>query len=144
MSDVASSGVHDQRQHAVMFLCDVGMANNPERPYRGEYRAYGPAAITGWVCDRGVLQGTFGKELDGFFDFTVVHRMTCPDGTSGFEVTLQVKMYDPMHTFFEWQLADGFGHHDGLTGAGTGVGTESRLGRDVIRDHLFGSVVQAS
>lgn len=144
MSDEAGSRARGEWADAVFFVCHVGMTSNPDRPYGGEYRAFGPAVINGVVCDRGVLQGTFGEELDGFFDFSVLHRMTCMDGTGGFVVTLQVKMYDPMHTFFEWRLADGFGHHRGLTGAGTGCGTESRLGRDVIRDHLFGSVEQAS
>lgn len=138
-------GHHARREwaNAVVFVCDVGMASNPDRPYGGEYHAFGPAVIGGLVCDRGVLRGTFGEQLDGFFDFTVVHRMTCNEGTSGFVLTLRVKMYEPMHTFFEWQLTDGFGHHRGLTGAGSGVGTESRFGRDVIRDHLFGSVEKA-
>ena len=138
-----TTGDHDDHANAVVLGCDVGMANNPERQYAGEFRAHGPAVINGLMCDHGRLLGQFGEQLDGYFDFTVMHRFTCPEDDSGFLVTLKVKMYQPMHTYFEWEISEGFGHHAGLTGTGSGVGTESRLGRDVIRDHLFGHLVPA-
>lgn len=133
----------DDHVNAVVLVCDVGMASNPERQYSGEFRAHGPAVVNGLMCEHGLLVGEFGQQLDGYFDFTVVHTMTCADDDGGFVVTMSVKMYQPMHTYFEWAISNGFGHHTGLTGHGSGVGTESRLGRDVIRDHLFGRLEQA-
>lgn len=135
--DVTIEG-RDEHANTVVFVCDVGMASNPERQYGGEFRAHGPAVVNGLMCEHGQLQGTFGEKLDGYFDFTVSHRLTCPDGASGVVVTLKVKMYQPKHTYFEWEITEGLGHHGGLGGSGMGVGTESRLGRDAIRDHLFG------
>ncbi len=144
MTDGSGFDQQDQRANAVVLVCDVGMASNPERQYAGEFTAYGPAVAEGRMCDHGELTGQFGDNLDGYFDFTVHHTLTCPDGDNGFSVTLRVKMYEPTHTYFEWEVSDGFGHHQGLSGHGTGVGTASRMGRDVIRDHLFGYLVPAS
>lgn len=128
----------DEHAHAVVFVCDIGMANNPDRQYAGEFRAHGPAVIHGLMCGRGSVEGRFDRQLDGYFDFGVTHRFSCLDDVSGLDVTLRVKMYESMHTYFEWEVANGFGHHAGLGGSGSGVGTESRMGRHVVRDHLFG------
>lgn len=134
------SGDRDIHANAVVFVCDVGMANNPDRQYRGEFHAHGPAVINGLMCESGRLEGSFGENLDGYFDFTVAHHMTCSDEDGSFVATLKMKMYQPMHTYFEWEIDQGTGHHLGLTGSGSGVGTASRLGRDVIQDHLFGHI----
>lgn len=134
----------DHHANTIVFVCDVGMANNPDRQYSGDFQAHGPAVVTGQMCASGTLTGEFHGTLEKPFDFSVVHHMTCADGTGGFAVTLRVKMYEPMHTYFEWELGAGFGHHASLGGRGSGVGTASRLGRDVIRDHLFGQLEPAN
>lgn len=141
---VLAAADNDAHTNTVVFVCDVGMANNPERQYGGEFQSHGPAVVTGLMCESGDLLGSFGENLEGYFDFSVVHRMLCADGHGGFTITLSVKMYQSMHTYFEWELGNGTGHHEGLTGRGSGVGTASRFGRDVIRDHLFGHLDPAA
>ena len=143
MRDIVDAQTVDQHANAIVFVCDVGMAINPERQYAGEFHAHGPAVINGRMCTAGRFEGRFVENLDGYFDFAVRHKLACASGDGDFVITMRVKMYQPMHTYFEWELSEGTGQHQGLTGHGSGVGTATRMGRDVIRDHLFGHLEPA-
>ena len=100
-------------------------------PSYGPFTARGPAVEAGVICPSGDTFETFGKgtgfQSNSGFNFQVIKRFTCADGSGTFLVKMQVRV-DHKGDNFSWNIVGGTGAYERLHGAGQGIAPATPTG----------------